>query len=374
MFLSNTSYEYWGRASSLIHIALCKDASATHACPLQESRPAAHQSATVAHVRAANVGKSDLVKLQIQAAQTSTTPAPAITRACSTAGCVADAQISPDVRIYLLAGLQHFSGPFPPEYGKGDLMGQQLMNPNPVRWLWRAMITNMNSWVKDGVEPPPSAYPRVSDGSLVPLERLAFPRIPQPSKCGDGAVPRPASPNTELSHPDTSATTPQSPCSGPPTFVAAPRNLNQAWRLDFGPEWKNGIITNQPPVAGRAFPVLVPQVDSDGNDRAGVRLPEMRVPLATYTGWNLRDPAIGAPDQRVSFIGSYLPFAHTSAERQQSGDQRRSIAERYTTREDYLSQYRNAADELVRERWLLQEDVPAVMERGAKEWDAATSR
>jgi hypothetical protein len=284
MFLSNTSYEYWGRAGSLVTTSLSRKSSAG----------------------------SKVV--------------------CEVAGCIKDADISPDVRVYLLAGLQHFSGPFPPDYGKGDLKGQQLMNPNPVRWLWRAMITNMNAWVKDGVQPPPSAYPRVSDGTLVPLDKLAFPRVPN---------------------------------------MTVPTNLNEAWRLDLGPEWKNGVITKQPPVVGKAFPVLVPQVDADGNDRAGVHIPEMRVPLATYTGWNLRDPSIGAPDQRVSFIGSYVPFAKTAAEREKTGDRRLSIAERYTGREDYLKRYRDAADELVRERWLLPEDVPAVMDRGAHEWDAA---
>lgn len=286
MFLSNTSYEYWGRAGSLVHTVVCS---------------AEHED------------------------------------------CVLDAKISPDVRVYMLAGLQHFSGPFPPEYGKGDLKGQQMMNPNPVRWLWRAMITNMNAWVKDGVEPPPSAYPRVSDGTLVPLEKLAWPRIPNPACAG------------------------KQPCAG---VVTAPKDLNEAWRLDFGPEWKNGIITKQPPAVGKAFPVLVPQVDADGNDRAGIHIPEMRVPLATYTGWNLREPSIGAPEQRVSFIGSYLPFAKTKEERARNGDVRPSIAERYNGRDDYLERYRKAADELVREHWLLPEDIPAVMERGAKEWDS----
>ena len=329
MFLSNTSYEYWGRAGSLVHTSLCSAGSSTR-------RRGTNDSAL-------------------------TNP------------CVSDAQISPDVRVYLLAGLQHFSGPFPPEYGKADLKGQQLMNPNPVRWLWRAMIANMNAWVKDGVEPPPSSYPRVADGTLVPLQKLAWPRVPNP-RCEGGAVAPPAVPRPDVSSrsaaaPGTAPSSQQPQCAG--RFVTAPANLNEAWRLDFGPEWKNGIITQQLPAVGKAFPVLVPQVDADGNDRAGVHIPEMRVPLATYTGWNLRDPSIGATDQRVSFIGSYLPFARTAADREKAGDPRPSVAERYNGRDDYLGRYRKAADELVRERWLLPEDVPAVMERGASEWDVA---
>ncbi len=99
--------------------------------------------------------------------------------------------------------------------------------------------------------------------------------------------------------------------------------------------------------------MLVPQVDADGNERDGVRLPEITVPLATYTGWNLRDPSIGAPDQRVSFEASYIPFPRTAAERQKTGDPRKSIAERYTSRDDYLGRYKKAADNLVQQRWIL---------------------
>jgi len=91
----------------------------------------------------------------------------------------------------------------------------------------------------------------------------------------------------------------------------------------------------------------VPQVNDDGNEHDGVRLPEVTVPLASYTGWNLRDPSIGAPDQRVSFEGSYLPFSKTAAERHKTGDPRKSIAERYSDREDYLARFKTAVDDLV---------------------------
>ena len=119
--------------------------------------------------------------------------------------------------------------------------------------------------------------------------------------------------------------------------VNKPHEANEAYQIDFGPNWRDGILSIQPPKVGKAFPVLVPQVDSDGNEKDGVLLPEISVPLATYTGWNLRDPSIGAPEQRVSFEGSYLPFPRTAAERQKTGDPRRAIAERYASREDYLT-------------------------------------
>ena len=90
-----------------------------------------------------------------------------------------------------------------------------------------------------------------------------------------------------------------------------PREANTAYRLDYGPNWRDGILAVQPPHVGKAFPVLVPQVDADGNELGGIHLPEISVPLATYTGWNLRDPSIGGAGQRVAFEGSYLPFPET---------------------------------------------------------------
>jgi len=96
------------------------------------------------------------------------------------------------------------------------------------------------------------------------------------------------------------------------------------------------------------------------------------VPLATYTGWNLRDPSIGAPDQRIAFEGSYLPFAKTAAEREKTGDPRKSIAERYVNRDDYMAQYTRAVDELVKQRWILPEDRATMLEQAEKEWAEAT--
>ncbi len=251
-----------------------------------------------------------------------------------------DATIPDNVRIYLLAGLQHFSGPFPPAFGHGDLKGQQKQNPNPVQWFWRALITDMDQWVNSGTLPPPNAYPKLRDKTLVAFTAVAWPKIP----------------SVQFPH---------------DVLGAYPLNLGPEWPRAFGPPWKHGIIGMEPPVLGSPFPVLVPQVDRDGNDLGGVRPPELQVPLATHTGWNLRDPSIGAPTQRVSFIGSYIPLPKTSAERKKSGDPRLSIAERYSSREQYLNLYRQAAERLVKDRFYLQEDLPAVLERGGREWDEA---
>jgi hypothetical protein len=267
LFLTNTSYEYWGRAASLIH----------------------------------------------------TSP-----------DGLSDAKIGENTRVYLLAGLQHFSVPFPPDKDGGpDSKAQQLHNPNPVQWYWRALITDMNQWVKDGTAPPVSAYPKIADGTLVPLSKWAFPKIPGVNK---------------------------------------PHEVSLAYHLDFGPQWKEGIVTLEPPKVGKPFAVLVPQSDANGNDEGGVSLPELQVPLATYTGWNLRDPSIGLTDLRLSFYGSFIPFAKTAAEREKSGDPRLSVAERYASRDEYMGKFAEAALKLMRERFLLREDLPALLERGEREW------
>ena len=266
IFFSNTSYEYWGRAAALIHVS----ADGKH-----------------------------------------------------------DAPISDSVRIYHFTGLQHFSGTFPPQKGNGDLLGQQTQSPLPIKYFWRAMIANMDAWVRSNTIPPRSSYPKIGDGTLVPLRQYASPAIPG---------------------------------------IKQPHEANEAWRLDFGPNWQKGILSIQPPNIGQLFPVLVPQVDVDGNERDGVTLPEITVPLATYTGWNLRDPAIGAPDQRVAFEASYIPFSRTVAERSKTGDPRKSIAERYSGQTDYLNRFKNAVDNLVNQRWILQEDRDALLLRGQQEW------
>jgi hypothetical protein len=269
IFFSNTSYEYWGRAAALIHSTVD--------------------------------GKHDM-------------------------------PVSENVRIYHFTGLQHFSGPFPPEKGAGDLLGQQPQSPLPVKYFWRAMIVNMDAWVRSNTLPPPSSYPKISDRTLVPLRAYAFPKIPG---------------------------------------IHRPHEATTAYRLDFGPNWRAGILQLQPPKVGPLYPVLVPQVDADGNERDGVRLPEISVPLATYASWNLRDPSIGAPGERVAFELSYLPFPKTAAERQKSGDPRRSIAERYASREDYLARYTQALDQLIAQRWILPEDRDAFLLRADQEWSEA---
>ena len=116
--------------------------------------------------------------------------------------------------------------------------------------------------------------------------------------------------------------------------------------------------------------MLVPQVDADGNDLGGVRLPEVAVPLGTYTGWNVSVPPLADLHYLAGLRGSFEPFARTRAERERWKDPRLSIDERYANREDYLARVSRAAQDLVRQRFLLAADVPALLRRAAALWDA----
>ncbi len=169
-------------------------------------------------------------------------------------------------------------------------------------------------------------------GQLVPVSALNFPQIP-----GFGIV----------------------------NYAYAPR------RLDFGPEFlTKGIASYEPPHAGGAYPVLVPTVDADGNETSGIRLPELIFPLATHTGWNLRHPNVGAPDQQYSLIGSQVAFARTKADREKSGDPRLSVSERYKNRAEYLTHIETAARALAGQRFLLEADLPRIVALAGRHWDA----
>src|SRR6202035_1197009 len=137
--------------------------------------------------------------------------------------------------------------------------------------------------------------------------------------------------------------------------VRLPAHPAQVTRLDFGPEAANGIATTLPPREGEPYPHFVPAVDPDGNELSGIRLPDVTVPLATYTGWNLRHPQIGAPDRLMSLIGSTIPFPATEGERAAKGDPRRSIAVRYPGKAAYLDEVSHAAQCLIDAGYLLPE-------------------
>ena len=254
IFYSNGSYEYWGRAASLIH-----------------TTPDGKQ----------------------------------------------DAPPAKDTRIYFFAGAQHGAGSIPPR----KVEAQNLSNTNDYRCGMRALLVAMQAWLKDDKDPPPSKYPQIARDQLVALGAFAFPKL-------EG--------------------------------VNLPRRKRDAYQLDFSVE---------PPKVGQRYPTFVPQVDMDGNETSGIRMPEVAAPLASYTGWNLRTPKIGAPEELYSMVGSWIPFAVNETERENHKDPRLSIESRYKSKRDYLEKITSAAQELVKTGYLLDQDVPKVRDRAAKEWD-----
>ena len=131
----------------------------------------------------------------------------------------------------------------------------------------------------------------------------------------------------------------------------------------------NGIATTLPPREGEAYPHFVPSVDPDGNELSGIRLPDVTVPLATYTGWNLRHPQIGAPERLMSLIGSTIPFPATEGQGAAKGDPRRSIAVRYPRKAAYLGEVRRAAQSLIDAGYVLPEDSERILAQSARRWD-----
>jgi len=144
---------------------------------------------------------------------------------------------------------------------------------------------------------------------------------------------------------------------------AFPRYLPRIPHLDFGPGSTEGIPANLPGVNdGEDYTMLVSAVDADRNEVAGLRLPDLTIPLATYTGWNLRHPETGAEDQIAGLWGATFPFPRDAKERKAAGDPRPSIAERYSSREEYLLRFREAAMMMVQARHILAEDVERMVE------------
>jgi hypothetical protein len=156
--------------------------------------------------------------------------------------------------------------------------------------------------------------------------------------------------------------------------VEFPTYLKHLNRLDFGPQGEQGIATILPPRVGKPYANLVSAVDQDGNELAGVRLPDVTVPIATHTGWNLRHPDIGGSGQTLNQVGSTIPFPVTRTEREAADDPRRSIEERYISRDDYLNRVGEAARELTKQRYLLAQDVDMVVEQAARRYDAILER
>ncbi|PWT82428.1 MAG: hypothetical protein C5B57_08690 [Blastocatellia bacterium] len=233
-------------------------------------------------------------------------------------------------RNYLISSHQHGTGN---PMTKG--VCQQFMNPLNSAPVQRALFIALDRWTY-GKQPPHSRVPRLASGTLVPplpQSGMGFPNIPGVTYTGLKTT---------------------------------------RYRLEYGPDYYTlGIPTTNPPLVtspyednslnGPIYPSFVPKTDSDGNDIAGVRLPEVTVPLATYTGWALR--AGPQADDGCESSGQYIPFAKTEAERLASGDPRPSVEERYESIGQYYGRVKRAVDDLIKDRLMLCEDAAEAQAR-----------
>ena len=231
-----------------------------------------------------------------------------------------DVPLAPEARLYVFAGAQHGSWLIPHR-----AWFENCINPLDYRPGMRALLLALDAWTSEGTAPPPSAYPSFAAGELATLAewRAAFP-----------ALPGLRLPSVNLRPP----------------------------RLGMGPRWAaEGIIDTVPPGFGAPFETRVMLPDADGIAFGGIRLAAVAAPLGTYTGWNLRRPEFGAPDQIDRWVGSFLPFPRTEAERQAAGDPRPSLTARYHNRPGYAKRVRAAATALADRRLLRRQEIPALI-------------
>ena len=235
-----------------------------------------------------------------------------------------------NVRIYCWGSSQHFADPLLKSFSNENC--QNFTNSVRTSMFFRAMLTRMEMWARDGVSPPPNLFPLRKNGTLLTGEewRKRFPKIP-------GIM------------------TPNGPAKLP--------------LLDFGPNFSKGLITKEPPeiIDEAGYTVMVPSVDHDGNDIGCLRAPMVEVPLATYTGWNIRVRGQGH-GAMYQFSGSTIPFPETQDEKFTTNDPRRSILERYRDRNHYVDLILKSAKLLEEEGFLLGEDVKRCGE-WAQNWD-----
>jgi hypothetical protein len=250
-----------------------------------------------------------------------------------------DVPSSDCVRIYHYAGAQHGPGQLPALCGGAWRTGadRPLDNVVDYRPFLRAALVRLDRWASGVQPPPPSCHPRLQDATAVPPPHVAkvFHRLPG---------------------------------------VQFPEHLPGMHRMDFGPQSGRGILTRLPPAIGEAYAELVPAVDEDGNEVAGVRPLEVAVPLATHTGWRVRDACAGGLGQLHTLLGATWPFLATTADRKAARDPRRAIEQRYASRGDYLDAVARAAAGLMAAGHLLDEDLPTAIARAVALYDALAAR
>ena len=233
-----------------------------------------------------------------------------------------DSVIPPEVRVYVFGGTQHSPAARPSD------RGQLPPSPTVFRPFQQALFLALDRWITDGTPPPPSVHPRIAAGTLVAWQEEQ-----------SGWTPLPG--------------------------VRYPAVIQQPELLDYGKAFEqHRRIDRQPPLrTGKRYAVRVPALDEDNNERGVLQMPSVAAPLATFTGWNLRNPAIGAPGELLRLTGGSIPFPRTAADRARSGDPRRAVTERYGSFDEYFGRYMEAAGELEAGGYLLPEHMAALEER-----------
>jgi hypothetical protein len=256
----------------------------------------------------------------------------------------ADIPLPANVRRYYFPGVTHGGGP-----GGFDSRAQPVTvacdlpaNPAPTAPMRSALQASLTDWVTKDTPMPPSRYPAIADGTLVPNATVAaaFPRIP-----------------------------------GKPS----PKNLvHPLLDYDLGLRFNylDGSGAVQIPMVKQVLPLMVAKVDADGNEVAGVKSPLLMAPLGTYTGWNVisSGPFKGQMCQFGSPVGGFIPFANTKAERLAIGDSRLSLEERYRTHEGYVQAVNVAAAQLVKDGYLRQADADAMVQQAGASTILRTAR
>jgi len=227
-----------------------------------------------------------------------------------------DIALPENVRSYFFASTSHGAAPFPPT---SQVKGSPLANPVNTSPAILALRLAMHRWVTEGFAPPPSVHPRLSDGTLVPVAEVRWPKVPG---------------------------------------MASPNAVKAGGRVR-NPQLPGGAGE------GTELPLLVPKIDADGNDLGGIRMPDVAVPLGTATGWVFRPAAFGSPHEFYLLRGAWVPFAKT----QDANDPRQSLADRYASKEAYLDQVKAAVQKLIEQRFLTTADLEPQLKQASDRWD-----
>ena len=242
-----------------------------------------------------------------------------------------DLESNENSRVYHLSSCMHGPGVWPPtDTQEADGMkGQNYLNSIDYTPLMRALLTNLDKWASEGIEPPESSHPKVSDGTAVDPNSLRekYSKIP----------------------------------------INFPEHFSFPRKMNFGSN--EDIIETIPPTHGEKYSSIVSDVDEDGNEIAGIRHPDVQVPLATSTPWNLRHPDVGAPYQIIGLTGGPRGATVPLPKEKIDDDSRLSISERYSSKEDYLEKISNYSKELIKQRFLLDFDLENILSRSEERWD-----